>query len=188
MKRGLMIVAVLATSIFTTFLLGTRQGQAQPPAEGESQIRQGLAIAPVPLNLQGKNRALVGMGSYFVNAVATCADCHSCPTYTPGHSPFEGGDGQINQANYLAGGVDFGFGIVSANITPDADGKPAGLTLDEFIGLMRTGRDPDDPDKVLQVMPWPIFRNLTDRDLQAIYEYLSAIPHAEPGTCFFPGQ
>ena len=33
---------------------------------------------------------------------------------------------------------------------------------------------------VLQIMPWPLFKNMTDHDLLAIYEYLSAIPHAEP--------
>lgn len=25
-------------------------------------------------------------------------------------------------------------------------------------------------------MPWPNFQNMTDHDIQAIYEYLSAIP------------
>jgi hypothetical protein len=29
---------------------------------------------------------------------------------------------------------------------------------------------------LLQVMPWPTFSNMTDRDLEAVYEYLSAIP------------
>jgi len=29
-------------------------------------------------------------------------------------------------------------------------------------------------------MPWPVYQSMTDRDLKAIYEYLSAIPHAEP--------
>ncbi len=41
---------------------------------------------------------------------------------------------------------------------------------------------------MLQVMPWPVLRHLTDHDLQAIYEYLSAIPHAEPGNCVNAGQ
>jgi hypothetical protein len=29
---------------------------------------------------------------------------------------------------------------------------------------------------------------MTDHDLRAVYEYLSAIPHAEPGSCSGPGQ
>ena len=28
----------------------------------------------------------------------------------------------------------------------------------------------------LQIMPWPTFQSMTDRDLDTIYEYLSAIP------------
>ena len=29
---------------------------------------------------------------------------------------------------------------------------------------------------LLQIMPWPVFNNLSDQDLLAIYTYLSAIP------------
>jgi hypothetical protein len=29
---------------------------------------------------------------------------------------------------------------------------------------------------LLQVMPWPTFANMTDHELDAIYEYLTAIP------------
>ena len=59
-------------------------------------------------------------------------------------------------------------------------GRPAGYTRDEFISVMRTGRSEKD-DHILQVMSWPVYMNLTDLDLKAIYEYLTAIPHAEPG-------
>ena len=38
------------------------------------------------------------------------------------------------------------------------------------------------------VRPWPVYRNMTEQDLRAIYEYLRAIPHAEPGSCTGPGQ
>ena len=86
---------------------------------------------------------------------------------------------KINTDQYLSGGRKFGT-IVSANITPDKkhDGKPAGLTWDGFREVMRTGHDPRDPaDDLLQVMPWPLYRWKTDRDLKAMYEYLRAIPH-----------
>jgi len=165
--------------------------------DNDSRVRQGFRIAPVPLDLRGKNRELVGRGSYLVNAVGICADCHSCPTYTPGHNPYgppssptPPGDGQINPKNYLAGGVLFAPpGVTSANLTPDPKtGRPEGHTFTEFRNLIRTGHDPDEGNRILQVMPWPIFRNMTDDDLRAIYEYLKAIPHAEPGQCFAPGQ
>src|ERR1041384_4466427 len=44
------------------------------------------------------------------------------------------------------------------------------------------------PMKYCNYMPWPVFRNLNDNDILAIYTYLSSIPHAEPGSCSGPGQ
>jgi hypothetical protein len=159
--------------------------------ETQSRVQQGLDIAPVPLDLQGKNGALVGLGSYLANALGGCNDCHTCPTYAPGveHNPFLGGDGQLNADAHMAGGVPFGP-IVSANLTPDAEGNPAGLTREEFLEEIRTGHDVD-TGAILQVMPWPLLRNATDYDLQAMYEYLRAIPAREtpaPGRCSAPGE
>jgi hypothetical protein len=107
----------------------------------------------------------------------------------------------INVTHFLAGGRCFGP-VISYNITPDPGlgNLPAGLTEAEFIRMMRTGEDitcaKHDPQNatfcaridppppfnpyVLQTMPWPTFHNMNDRDLKAIYAYLSAVPHAEP--------
>jgi hypothetical protein len=78
--------------------------------------------------------------------------------------------------------VGFGPGIVSRNLTPDAQGLPAGLTLDQFIHTLRTGEDPEEPGQLLQVMPWPVFGKKSTRDLTAVYEYLSSIPSRQPCT------
>lgn len=141
-----------------------------------SRVKQGFAIAPVKLNLKGKNRARVGLGSYLVNSENGCNDCHTYPSYANGGDPYSGQPEQINGAEYLAGGRQFGPLITSRNITPDAYGLPAGLSLEEFINVMRTGQDPDYPGTLLQVMPWPIYNKMTTHDLSAIYEYLRAIP------------
>ena len=154
---------------------------------GGSRIQRGLAISPVKLNIKRGKRALVGLGSYIVNAQAVCADCHSCPTYAKGGNPFAGEPTKLNTTNYLAGGVPFGP-FDSHNITPDAEGKPFGLDFDEFLQIMRTGHEPDEPGEILQVMPWPIFANMTTHDLRAIYEFLKAIPPAQPGSCTGPGE
>ncbi|HSQ80363.1 MAG TPA: cytochrome C [Casimicrobiaceae bacterium] len=144
--------------------------------DSQSQIQRGYQISPVPLDLAGKNRALVGLGSYIVNT-GGCNDCHTSPSYAPGGNPFLGEPEQINTSVFLAGGQHFGP-FVSLNLTPDAQGRPAGLTFDEFRTLLRTGHDPDAAPGTppLQVMPWPAFGKKTDRDLRAIYEYLRAIP------------
>jgi hypothetical protein len=160
-------------SIPPATVAGDGKGKDEDGQGDESKIQQGFAIAPVPLDLRGKNRALVGLGSYIVNT-GGCNDCHTTPSYAPGHDPFLGQHpAQINVATYLGGGTAFGP-FISRNITPDANGLPAGLTRDQFITALRTGIDKD--GAILQVMPWPVFGLKTDRDLKAVYEYLSSIP------------
>lgn len=141
----------------------------------DARVAKGLQIAPVHLSLRGKNAALVGLGSYLVNAVGACNDCHTHPNFADGGNPYLGQAELINVDQYLAGGRKFGP-VTSANLTPDAQGLPAGLTYEEFRHTLRTGRDPDGSNRILQVMPWPIYGNMTDSDLRAIYEYLRAIP------------
>jgi hypothetical protein len=120
MKRLVISVIAFVGLFFAVTLIsnlpvrGHDNDQDHQDRNFESEIQIGFAIAPVPLNLQGKNRALVGLGSYIVNAQGGCNDCHTCPSYVAGTNPFPmpfgagaAGHGAINPANYLAGGVAF---------------------------------------------------------------------------------
>jgi hypothetical protein len=158
--------------------------------DSESKIQRGFAMAPVSLDLRGKNRALVGLGSYIVNATGDCNGCHAGPAgeYADGGNPFLGQPKVVNQAAYLAGGSQLFGPFIPRNLTPDKTGRPAGgASFEEFRDILRTGIDPDQAHPqfgpFLQVMPWPTFQNMTDRDISAIYEYLSAIPciEGDPG-------
>jgi len=151
------------------------------------RIVRGFQIAPVPLNLQNKDLALVGLGSYIVNAEGGCNDCHTNPPFAAGGDPHMGQPKRINAERYLAGGTPFGP-VISRNLTPYGQGgKPANYTFDEFRRVLRTGVDlknlephvPSADHDLLQVMPWPVFQNQVDRDIRAIYEYLRAIPVRE---------
>lgn len=144
---------------------------------GASAVTRGYELVPpgLKLNLLGKNRGLVYLGSYVVNT-SGCIDCHSHPSYAPGGDPYQGQPEIINTLQYLSGGRQFGP-ITAPNLTPDFAGKPAGLTREEFIQTLRTGHNPKDPaGQILQVMPWTTFGKKTELDLSAIYEYLRAIP------------
>jgi hypothetical protein len=176
MKAKKHVVFALAGIAFA--LVATSEAQRPAPDTEQSRIVRGYQIAPVPLRLRGRDRALVGLGSYIVNSQGGCNDCHTNPSYAPGGDPFLGEPEQINVDGYLAGGRPFGP-VVSRNITPDEEGLPAGLTFQEFKRLMRTGRDPHTPGRLLQVMPWPVYGKMTDRDLRAIYTYLGSIPRLE---------
>lgn len=205
--RPMAAVAAFGTLVLAGVLNISSRVKAQNDVdEGDSRIQQGLVIAPVPLNLDGKNRALVGLGSYIVNATVPCNECHGAgpaiSQYLPGRNPYFGQPKMINPATYLGGGRDFGAlvpgsaHIISRNLTPDKTGLPeGGRTFADFVQIMRTGVDLDNlhptcqlgvlnttcipapfRGDLLQVMPWPALKDLTDHDLQAIYEYLSAIP------------
>src|SRR5579864_2905955 len=169
----------LCVAVVSTVALLAAAGRDSQEEREQSEARIGLKIAPVPLNLENKDIHLVGLGSYIVNAQVGCADCHSCPTYALGGNPYLGQKKQFNTIGYLAGGVPFGPQITSRNITPDDTGKPAGLSRYQFHHVIRTGEDPEQPDTLLQVMPWPYFQDMTNHDLDAIYEYLRAIPSAQ---------
>jgi hypothetical protein len=226
MKRNglLFLIAALVLLWLGTMLVKSPQVQAQnddnqgnQSNDEESKIKQGFAIAPVPLNLDGKNRALVGLGSYIVNAQGGCNGCHTLNPgveYTSDGNPYLlsppfSGKVTVDPTHYLAGGNDFGPfpggpgsipHLYTRNLTPDKTGRPeGGHTFEEFVQIIRHGTDfdhihpsctgPGTPANclpfpfngdLLQVMPWPVYTNMTDRDLLAIYTYLSAIP-CNPG-------
>jgi hypothetical protein len=201
MSRTVVSIGLLGGFLVSFVVLAGVNGRAAPDKKDDDRrIEEGLRlVAPLNLNLKGRKRDQVGLGSYLVNAVGGCNDCHTCPSYKPGHNPYgppfgppNGGDGATDFDHYLAGGVLFDPpGVVSKNLTPNpGNGLPEeeGHTFAQFKSLLRTGRDPDDPTHILQVMPWPVYRNMTDDDLRAIYEFLKSIPHAEPGICVAPGQ
>ena len=216
MARKQLKPAVAAAALTMAVLAGTMTTMSRrvhaDSTQTDSRIQIGFNIAPVKLNLKGLNPALVGVGSYIVNAQGDCNGCHTSPDYGPEFSQdptFVGGPapGVVKAAAYLGGGRFFatfpgGANIFSRNLTPDVTGLPeGGRTLEQFIQIMRTGVDldrahPNCPENtpncllppfngdLLQVMPWPNFRDMTDRQLMAIYVYLSAIPCLEGG----PGE
>jgi hypothetical protein len=226
------IAAAAAVTLVIVLFAGTwrtsRPVQAQNNWNNEdSLVKIGFQIAPVPLNLQGKDRELVGLGSYLVNAAGDCNGCHTGGgppnfNYAAGGNPYFGQPTKVDPTTYLEGGSDFGpavppipgvyppaaYGdyvgpdIIARNLTPDKTGRPeGGHTLAEFKQILKTGIDfdklhptctsaapvptpancipPPVDGALLQVMPWPTFHNMTDHYVEAIYEYLSAIPCLE---------
>jgi hypothetical protein len=238
-KRSLNTVVGFVIAVVLAVLLAvsgsSRRVQAQRADDEASLVSIGFQIAPVPLNLEGKNPDLVGLGSFIVNAQADCNGCHTAGgppnfNFANGGNPYFGQPQKTDPTTYLAGGTDFGpavppsafiggfppgsqppfyppadFGnyvgpdMISRNLTPDKTGRPeGGNTLAQFMEILRTGRDFDNlhptctaalplptptncipppvDGSLLQVMPWPVFHNMTGHQIEAIYEYLSAVP------------
>ncbi|HKV42032.1 MAG TPA: cytochrome c [Blastocatellia bacterium] len=102
-------------------------------------------------------------GSYLAN-IANCVECH-----TPRNR------GQAIAGLEFAGGFPFDTPqgtVASANITPDPTGIPY---YDEqtFVQTLRAGQVK--ARKLNPVMPWAVYRNMTDEDLKALYAYVRTI-------------
>jgi hypothetical protein len=90
----------------------------------ESVVEQGFAASPIPrdkLNLAGKDRALVGLGSYLVNSAADCNGCHTFPRFLRPGGTVRGTNG--NSTGNLA---SLGSDPTSGN--PYLDGPEQSLT------------------------------------------------------------
>jgi hypothetical protein len=228
-QRIKVLAATMALAGAALAVMLTRSPAAQAQDYGENEgdagrIRIGFEIAPVPLNLNGKDPNLVGLGSYLVNGANDCNFCHTSGgppnlNFADGFNPYFGQKKKTDPTTYLAGGADFGpavppipgiyppaeYGsyvgpdIITRNLTPDKTGRAeGGRTLAQFKEILRTGHDldrihptctsalptptpancipPPVDGNLLQVMPWPDFQDMSGHDIEAIYEYLSAIP------------
>jgi hypothetical protein len=147
------LAAVAALTIGAVALAGWLRNSPRVHAQDQEQdsewrVKIGFEIAPVPLKLEGKDLDLVGLGSYWVNAVSDCNSCHTAGgppnfNYAAGGNPYFGQHQKIDPTTYLAGGSDFGpvlppgfyaegYGsylgpdIISRNLTPDKTGRPVG--------------------------------------------------------------
>jgi len=106
----------------------------------------------------------VKRGAFLVR-IANCADCHT--PVDDHHAPIPNMD--------LSGGQIFDgpWGrVASANLTPDPSGIPY---YDEalFLQTMRTGYVK--ARLISQIMPWTVYRGMTDDDLKAIFAYLRTL-------------
>jgi hypothetical protein len=153
--------------------------------------RRGLAIDPLrsPSDL-GDDRAAFGRGSYLVD-IAGCTHCHTHETTDSILAASEGDDPftqRLHTEVFLTGGrlfkrVSPPLGVARA-LTADLIGETHGFfrepasTFDRFRAVIRSGTHADEtpPRPLAPPMPWPIFRNMVDDDLLAVFTYLSLAP------------
>lgn len=155
-----------------------------------------LALLPTPtLAQEADTAALVERGEYLVNT-SGCHDCHTPftmgsngpePDMTlalSGHpqdlvvespaqlpEPWVVASIGTNTAHSGPWGVSF-----SANLTPDPDtGVLRDISEEQFIETLRTGRHKGQGRQILPPMPWPVYGQMNDDDLKAIYAYLRQI-------------
>lgn len=160
-----------------------------PPEEAPDpdNMLRGFAIQPLdePADLPAMpvgTQALFGRGSYLVNAIGACNDCHTNPM-----RDLESPRLEINTAQYLSGGavfevppgLDMALGqrrTMASNLTGATHGYDESFS--EFVATITQGVRADEPGQppLGWPMPWFVYRNMTLEDLEAVYVYITTVP------------
>jgi hypothetical protein len=192
LRNWILTAGSCATALAATFPLSASAGEAAAgPAITLAAATQPSAVAAVP------DAAKVARGRYLVNT-SGCHDCH-----TP-FKPSADGGAEPDMTRMLSGhpeslkmppapmlpegpwlviaaatntawsgpwGVSF-----TANLTPDRDTGLGEWTLKNFVDTIRSGRHMGRGRAILPPMPIPVYSQMVDSDLEAIYSYLRTIP------------
>ena len=132
-----------------------------------------VALAAIGLLLTAASGASaqspIERGSYLVNGVLTCGNCH-----TP-----RAKGGVFDMSRQLSGGPQVfdepAFVVRGSNITPDAETGIGKWSADDLKKAMREGVRPNGTP-LAPIMPYAFYKIFTPRDLDAVVAYLRSIP------------
>ena len=112
--------------------------------------------------------ALLARGDYLVNVIGACGNCH-----TPREK------GQPDLTKQLSGGFQTfdepWFRVKGANLTPDPETGLGRWSDAEIKSALLEGKRPNGTP-IAPIMPFPLYRSMTPRDLDAIVAYLRSVP------------
>lgn len=106
-------------------------------------------------------------GAYLVGALAACGNCHT--PHDAARKPIPGME--------LAGGREFDIEaghVVGPNITPDRETGIGDWSIGQIVYALRNGKRPDGT-LIGPPMPIEFYRQLSDRDAEAIAVYLKSV-------------
>jgi mono/diheme cytochrome c family protein len=114
----------------------------------------------------------VARGTYLVEHVSACYDCHSERTLAYG-LPMKPGRQGVGGFVWNAQ-IKFPGTLAAANITPDAETGLGKWTDGEIIRAIREGVDRDG-NALFPIMPYSHYRNMSDDDAAAVVVYLRTL-------------
>jgi len=130
------------------------------------------AIAGVILGVIGFSgssvAASVERGDYLVNSIMACGSCHT-PIGPTGFVAEEALAGRLVEKNDQ-------FTAISANITPA--GRVKDWTDEQLAKAIREGIRPDG-SVIGPPMPFEVYKDISDDDLQSVVAYLRTVPAVE---------
>ncbi len=136
---------------------------SQPPFPVKYLIRS--LPQPITQPVAADLSTPVKRGEYLAT-IGACAECHT---------PMDEKGNRLPGMDF-AGGFRLEFTgvptVFSQNITPSVNGIPY-YTEDLFVETLRTGRVRE--RQLSTMMPWRLYRNMTDQDLKDIFAYLQTL-------------
>jgi mono/diheme cytochrome c family protein len=127
----------------------------------------GLAAVVAMTSAASAESAAVKRGSYLVNTIMTCGNCH-----TP-----KGPTGDIKEKAF-SGFLEFDeppFKVTAPNITPDKETGIGKYSAAQLKKLLIAGKKPNGTP-LAEIMPTSFYQILTPGDLNAIVAYLRSLP------------
>jgi mono/diheme cytochrome c family protein len=192
MKNRILLIALIPLAFSEFGCLPDDPSSKMPPL-----VQSIIAPSPQPNpeNEAAQKKAELARGEHLV-LIGACNDCHTPLKMGPngpepdmarmlsGHpegmplppAPAPSGPWLVSAAatnTAWAGpwGVSF-----TANITPDDETGLGKWTFENFKQAIRTGRHMGQGRPILPPMPYPMYKNLDDEELHAMFAYLQSIP------------
>jgi mono/diheme cytochrome c family protein len=106
-------------------------------------------------------------GKYLVEGVLACVHCHSPHDWTKHDAPTLAG---MELAGSVMEFADLPGRVVAPNLTPDVETGVGGWSDDTLARAIREGIGHD--GRALFLMPYHLYRNLTDEDVASVVVYL----------------
>ena len=142
-----------------------------PPSEYQIPLMANPPVGSIP---QVSKDDPVKYGEYLAGPIGHCMDCHT--TYVNGAIDMK----QLGRGgNVYAMPFGYTWAAVSANLTPDPDVGLGKWSDEEIKTAIRTGVSRDGR-KLLPFMPFGLYKNIAESDLDAIIAYLRSIPALGP--------
>lgn len=160
-KKIFSAVVFLLVSAFAVLILFAGSGEHALAAQSKGS--KAAPAAPTQVQL--------ARGRYLVEHVAVCVTCHSTIN----------GKGDLQPVAGRKGAGDYfpdetaPFRIIAPNITPDRETGAGTWTDAQFARAIREGVG-NDGRRLFPVMPYLLFRTMSDQDLAAVIAYLRSLP------------
>jgi hypothetical protein len=131
------------------------------------RLAMGIAAAIAMTGAASAQSDLVKRGSYLVNTILTCGNCH-----TP-----KGADGRDIKERAFSGFLEFDeppWKVTASNITPDKETGIGKWTRAQIKTALTEGKRPNETP-LAAIMPSAFYKIFTRRDLDAVVAYLRSV-------------